>query len=57
MNRSKCITCKHYNSFFDSCDLYCEEVYVGDGDFDVIPINIKYVNKSECKHELKELNK
>ena len=54
MKRNKCITCKHYNSFFGSCDLYYEEIYLGEGDFDVQPINIKSVNKSECEYEVKD---
>lgn len=53
MKRNKCITCKHYNSFFGSCDLYYEEIYLGEGDFDVHPVSIKSVNKSECKYEAK----
>lgn len=53
MKRDKCITCKYYNSFFGSYDLYYEEIYLGEGDFDVHPVNIKSVNKSECEYEAK----
>ena len=51
MERYKCITCKHYDSFFGSCTLYYEEVYMGEGDFDVMPVSIRNVNKSECEYE------
>ena len=47
----KCMTCKHYNSFFCSCDLYYEEKYIGEGDFDISPVNIRYIDKSECEYE------
>lgn len=56
MERDKCITCKHYDSFFDSCTLYYEEVYVGEGDFDVMPVSIRNINKSECEYEQKEVS-
>ena len=56
MERDKCITCKHYDSFFDSCTLYYEEVYIGEGDFDVMPVSIRNINKSECEYEQKEVN-
>ena len=53
MKIDKCKNCKHYDSFFDSCGLYYFEVYIGDGDFDIRPINIKEVSKSECEYEAK----
>ena len=56
MERDKCITCKHYDSFFGACDLYYEEVYMGEGDFDVMPVSIRNVNKSECEYEQKEVS-
>ena len=54
MKRDKCITCIHYDSLFNSCNLYQEEVYFGEGDFNVMPISIKNVNKSECEYEAKD---
>ena len=53
MKIEKCRTCKHYDSFFGSCKLYCKEVYLGEGDFDVQPVNIRNVSKSECEYERK----
>ena len=53
MNAEKCKTCKHYDSFFGSCDLYYEELYMGEGDFDTRPVSIRNVNKSECEYESK----
>lgn len=53
MNKSKCITCRHYDSFFNGCNLYYEDVYLGEGDFDVYPVNIKDISKSECEYEVK----
>ena len=47
MDISKCKTCKHYDSFFDTCDLYIEEIYIDDGDFDLKPISIKYIDESD----------
>ena len=54
MKRDKCISCKYYEPFFGSCVLHTEEIYVGDGDFDVMPVSIRSVNKSECEYEPKE---
>ena len=51
MNKSRCKTCKYYNSFFNGCNLHVEEVYLGEGDFDVYPVNIKDISKSECEYE------
>lgn len=56
MNIDKCISCKHYEPFFNSCNLYYEEVYLGEGDFNVMPVSIRSVNKSECEYEQKEVN-
>lgn len=52
MKVDKCKNCKHYNPFFNSCDLYYEDVYLGEGDFEVHPVSIKSISKSECKQEL-----
>lgn len=51
MNIEKCRTCKHYNSFFGSCDLYYKEVYLGEGDFDVQPVRVKNISSEECEYE------
>ena len=56
MKRDKCITCKHYNSFFGSCDLYYEERYIGECDFDILPVNIRNIEEVECEYEQKEVN-
>jgi hypothetical protein len=56
MKIDKCISCKHYEPFFNSCNLYQEKVYLDEGDFDVMPVSIKNVSKSECKYEQKEVN-
>lgn len=53
MNISRCKTCIFYEPFFSSCNLYDEEVYMGEGDFETRPISIRSVNKSECKYEKK----
>lgn len=53
MNIDKCKTCKNYESFFGGCNLYYEELYIGEGDFDIRAVNIKNVNKLECKYEQK----
>lgn len=34
MNIEKCISCKHYEPFFNGCYLYQKEIYLGEGDFD-----------------------
>lgn len=47
----KCRTCKHYDSFFDSCNLYVKDVYLGEGDWDEQFIRIKEVEESECEYE------
>ena len=54
MKIDKCKNCKHYNQFFNSCDLYYEDVYLGEGDFDVHPVSIKSVSKSECQYEVEK---
>lgn len=54
MKRDKCISCKHYEPFFSSCGLYDEEIYIGEGDFEIRPVSIRSVNKSECEYEAKE---
>ncbi len=54
MKRDKCISCKYYEPFFNSCNLYQEEVYLGEGDFDVMSVSIKDVSKLECEYEAKD---
>ena len=53
MEIDKCKNCKHYNSFFNSCGLYYQDVYLGEGDFEVHPVSIKSVSKLECEYEAK----
>lgn len=50
MNINKCKSCEHFEPFFCGCKLYDEEVYMGEGDFDVFPISIKEVSKTECNY-------
>ena len=51
MKIDKCKNCKHYNSFFNSCGLYYQDVYLGEGDFEIHPVSIKNVSKLECEYE------
>lgn len=53
MNIKKCKTCTLYDSFFNSCYLYFDEIYLGDGMFDLRPVNIKKISKSECQYTKK----
>lgn len=53
MNINKCKSCEHFETFFCGCKLYEEEVYMGEGDFDIVPISIKEVSKTECNYEKK----
>lgn len=53
MNYSKCRTCKHYDLFFDACELYTEEIYLGEGDYDDKPVRIKNISEDECEYEQK----
>lgn len=54
MKRDKCISCKHYEPFFNSCHLYVGEVYLGEGDYDIRPVDIKNISKVECNYMAKE---
>ncbi len=56
MNINKCKTCIFYEPFFGSRDLYDEKVYIGEGDFEIRPVSIRSVNKSECEYKQKEVN-
>ena len=53
MNIEKCRTCKHFEPFFYSCNLYEREVYMGEGDFDLQPVGINEIEEDECKYEKK----
>ena len=53
MNIRKCKTCVFYEPFFNTCNLCQEEVYLGEGDFEVIPVSIKKVNQLECEYTKK----
>lgn len=54
MNTNKCKSCAFYEPFFNNCQLYFDEVYLGEGDFDIQPVNIKNVSKSECNYIAKD---
>ena len=53
MNISKCKSCAFYDKFFDSCLLYFDEVYLGEGEFDIVPVNIKNISELECGYAKK----
>lgn len=54
MDINKCKTCKYYEPFFLSCNLYIREVYLDEGDFDVQPVGVKEIGPDECKYEKKD---
>ena len=54
MNKSRCKTCEYYDPFFNGCNLNIKEVYLGEGYFDVYPVSIKCVSKSECEYDEKQ---
>lgn len=54
MKINKCKTCEHYNIFFDSCSLYYDEIYLGEGDFEYRPVSIKRITQNECKYKKKK---
>lgn len=54
MNIKKCKTCVHYDSFFGACGLYFAEIYLDEGNFDLRPISIKNISKSECNYIAKD---
>ena len=51
MNIDKCRTCKHFKNFFGSCNLYVKDVYLGEGEWDIQHVRIKYVDENECEYE------
>ena len=51
MDLSKCKTCVNYDSFFGSCDLWIEEVYLGEGEVDVRPTKISSIDGKMCDYE------
>lgn len=57
MNIEKCRTCKNFEPFFHSCNLYEREVYLGEGDIDLQPVSIKRIEEDECKYRFKGVNK
>ena len=54
MDIKTCKNCQHYDSFFGTCDLYYEEIYVGDGDFEERPMSIRNINGAECEYKQKD---
>lgn len=57
MKIDKCKNCKNYNSFFNACELYYEEVYLGEGDFEIRPVSIRSVSELECEYEVERIRK
>ena len=53
MNINKCKSCILYNQSFNTCCLYFDEIYLGDGMFDIRPVNIKKISELECKYTKK----
>lgn len=51
MDISRCKTCKNYEDFFGSCELYVRDVYLGEGDWDIQPVRIKNIDEDECEYE------
>ena len=51
MDLSKCKTCVNYDSFFGSCDLWIEEVYLGEGEEELRPARISSVDEKMCNYE------
>lgn len=54
MKIDKCKTCEHYNSFFDACGLYYQDVYLGEDDWEVHPVRIRSISKLACEYEPKK---
>ena len=52
MRIDKCKNCKNYNSFFNGCDLYYNEVYLGEGNFEIHPVSIRSISEIECEYEV-----
>ena len=48
-----CQNCVHYDLFFGSCNLYYEEVYIGEGEYDIQPVRVERISEVECEHEAK----
>ena len=48
--RTCCHDCVYYDSFFGSCDLYYEEVYIGEGEFQERPVRVERISESECEY-------
>lgn len=53
MNINRCKSCVYYDTFFNSCHLYSDEVYLGEGDVELVPVNIKGVSELECEYTKK----
>ena len=51
--RTYCQNCTHYNSFFGSCNLYYEEVYIGEGEYDIRPVRVERISEAECNRMTK----
>ena len=51
--RTCCQDCVYYDSFFGSCNLYYEEVYIGEGEFQERPVRVERISESECEYTKK----
>ena len=52
-SRNCCKNCVHYDSFFGSCNLYYEEVYIEEGEFQEQPVRVERISEAECECEVK----
>ena len=52
--RTCCQDCVYYDSFFGSCNLYYEEVYIGEGEYQERPVRVERISESECEYTKKE---
>ena len=52
--RTCCQNCTHYNSFFGSCNIYYEEVYIGEGEYDIRPVRVERISEAECNRMTKK---
>ena len=48
-----CQDCVHYDSFFGSCNLYFEEVYIEEGEYNIQPVRVEKISETECEYEVK----
>lgn len=51
MDIERCKTCKNYEKFFNSCNLYYKCVYLGDGEYGEQPVSIREIPNEDCDYE------